>query len=84
MQQTKSDTGVAAKLQSVFSSQEAARYFPGTAPHEEANDEDAELSSLEALLFEEFIQAVPNSHTDAFGNYYFFGPLRHFILAHPK
>jgi hypothetical protein len=64
MQQTKSDTGVAAELQSVFSSQEEARYFLGTAPYEEAHDEDAELSSLEALLFEQFIQAVLNSHTE--------------------
>jgi hypothetical protein len=38
--------------------------FPGTAPHEEAHDEDAELSSLEALLLEEFIQAVLNSNTE--------------------
>jgi hypothetical protein len=64
MQQTKSDTGIVAELRSVFSPQEEARYFPGTAPHEEAHDEDAELSSLEALLFEEFIQAVLNSNTE--------------------
>ena len=64
MQQTKSDTGIAEELQLVPSSQEEARYFPGTALHGGAHDEDAELSSLEALLFEEFIQAVLNSNTE--------------------
>jgi hypothetical protein len=49
-----------AKLHLVFLSQEEARYFPGTAPQEDARDEDAEEPSLEAL-----IQAVLNSNTEA-------------------
>jgi hypothetical protein len=60
MQQKKNDTGIAAELQLVFSSQEQDRYFPGTAPHEDARDEDADVPSLEAL-----IQAVLNSNTEA-------------------
>jgi hypothetical protein len=59
MQQRKSDTGIAAKLQLVFSSQEEARDLPRTVPHGRARDEDAELSSLEAL-----IQEVLNSTRD--------------------
>jgi len=51
------DTGIAAELQWVSSPQEEARYFPGTAPHGGARDEDAEVPSLEAL-----IQAVLNSN----------------------
>ena len=64
MQQTKSDTGVTAEPQSVFSSQEEAEYFPGTAPNEGARDEDEQLSSLEALILDELIQAVLNSNKE--------------------
>jgi hypothetical protein len=60
MQQRKSDTGRAAELQLVFSSQEQGRYFPGTATQRDARDEDAEEPSLDPL-----IQAVLNSNTDA-------------------
>ena len=59
MQQRKSDTGIAAELQLAFSSQEEAWDFPSTVPHEGEHDEDAELSSFEAL-----IQAVLNSNTE--------------------
>jgi hypothetical protein len=59
MQQRKSDTSLAAELQLVFSSQEKARYFPGTAPQGDVRDEDEE-SLVEAL-----IQAVLNSNTEA-------------------
>lgn len=38
---------------------EKARYFPGTAEHGGARDEEAEVPSLEAL-----IQAVLNSNTE--------------------
>jgi hypothetical protein len=60
VQQGNGDTGIAAELQWVSSPQEEARYFPGTAPHGGARDEDAEVSSLEAL-----IPAVLNSNTEA-------------------
>jgi hypothetical protein len=59
MQQRNNDTGVAAELQLVFSSQEKAPYFPDTAPQGEVRDEDEE-SLVEAL-----IQAVLNSNTEA-------------------
>jgi hypothetical protein len=59
MQQRKNDTGRATELQLVFSSQDNARYFPGTAPQGEARDEDAEESLVEAL-----IQAVLNSNAE--------------------
>jgi hypothetical protein len=59
MQQRNNDTGVAAELQLVFSSQEKAPYFPDTAPQGEVRDEDEE-SLVEAL-----IQAVLNSNTAA-------------------
>lgn len=60
MQQKKNDTGIVAEFLLVFSSQEQDRYFPGTAPHEGARDEDADAPSLEAL-----IQAVLNTNTDS-------------------
>jgi hypothetical protein len=58
VQQRNSDTGIAAELHLVFSSQEKVRYFPGTAPQRDARDEDAEEPSLKAL-----IQAVLNNNT---------------------
>ncbi|MBV9301450.1 MAG: hypothetical protein JOY62_05740 [Acidobacteriaceae bacterium] len=59
MQQRKNNTGITAELQSIFSSQEKAGNFPGAASHRRTRDEDAELSSREAL-----IQAVLNSNTE--------------------
>ena len=59
MQQRKSDTGRAAKVQLVFSSQEKAPHFPGTASQRDVSDEGAEEPSLEAL-----IQAVLNNNTE--------------------
>jgi hypothetical protein len=60
MQPKKNDTGIVAELHLSFSSQEQDRYFPATAPHEGARDEDADVPSLEAL-----IQAVLNTNTEA-------------------
>jgi len=60
VQQRKSDTGRAAKLQLAFSSQEKAPYFPGAASQRDASDEGAEEPSLEAL-----IQAVLNNNREA-------------------
>jgi hypothetical protein len=65
MHEIKSDAGIATELQLAISSQEEDRYFPATAPRDEAHDEDAELSSLESLLLAEFIQAVLNSTREA-------------------
>ena len=55
---------MAAELRLIFPPQKEARYFPalyfpGTAPHQGARDEDAEDLSFEAL-----IQAVLNSNTE--------------------
>jgi hypothetical protein len=60
VQRRKNDTGRAAKLQLVFSSQEKAPHFAGTASQRDATDEGAEEPSLEAL-----IQAVLNNNTEA-------------------
>ncbi|MBV9301452.1 MAG: hypothetical protein JOY62_05750 [Acidobacteriaceae bacterium] len=59
MQQRKNNTGITAELQLIFSSQEDAGYFPGTASHRVPRDKDAELSSREAL-----IQVVLSSNTE--------------------
>ena len=54
---------MAAELQ-LDSSQEEDRYFSSTDPRGGAHDEDAELSSLDALLLEALIKAVLNSNTE--------------------
>jgi hypothetical protein len=57
VQQRDSDTGIAAELHLLFSSQQKARHFPDTAPQRDTRDEDAEEPSLEEL-----IQAVLNNN----------------------
>ena len=65
MQQRKSETGIAAELQLVFSPQEEVRNLPDADQQEKERDEDAELSSVEASLLDAFIQAVLNSTREA-------------------
>ncbi|MBV8071327.1 MAG: hypothetical protein JO270_15570 [Acidobacteriaceae bacterium] len=64
MQQRNSDSRTPAESRLVFSPEEETRYFPRTVPDGEAPDEDATLSSLDALILDALIHAVLDSNRE--------------------